>query len=163
MESKEYRENQKIQRKEFKKYRKYMWRILISILFTVASSFIFPGNLFVWLHNFLSGFLSKFIADSIVVWTQVLCMAGGVIGAVANTIKASNAKNAIDKAQDKEEDIVDSLLDQKDELLKKVDELSKEKEKVVTESKTYTKTEDYSKDSREFVEEKPKTKKIGTR
>ena len=163
MENKEYKENQKVQRKEFKKYRKHMIKMVVSLLFAVASAFIFPEHVFGFVFQFLKKFISEYLAGSIVFWAQVLCMSGGVLGGIYHAFKASQAKNAVDKAQDEEEDIVDSLITEKDNLLRKVDELSKEKEKIMTENKSYTNTKDYSKTSREFVEEKPKTKKIGSR
>ena len=159
MDNKEYRENQKIQRKEFKKYRKHMWKVIGYLLLAGASAFIFPYNLLVGLNGILKPLIGEYVADSITVLVQMLGMFGGVVGGIVNTYKAAKAKDAVDQAQDDEEEIVNSLIDEKDNLLKKVENLEKEKEKIITESKTVTKTEELTRSSSEYTEEKPKTKK----
>ena len=152
MNNKEYRENQKIQRKSFKKYRKCMWKVLIYFFLAVGSVTVLP-HILAPLHEPLSRLFSTLIANSIHVGAQLLVLFGGVLGGVVNAIKANKARWEIDNAQDEEENIVDSLINENEELLKKVDNLEKQKEKVNVEIKTNSKANDFVKNNHEYVEE----------
>ena len=156
MNNKEYLENQKIQRRSFKKYCKHMIKLLISLLFAGASAFVFPSNIFVWLNNLLKGIIGSYLSASITVWTQILCMFGGVLSGIYHAYKASKSKDEIDIAQDEEENFVDRLINENDNLTKKVENLEKEKE--VENKKSNTKS-DLIKNNREISYEEEKVKK----
>ena len=158
--NKEYYNNQKEQRKTFKKYRKHMLKLLASAVIGVAASFAFPGAP---LFAFLKSFLSEYVAGSIVVWSQILTMAGCGIGTIYHTFKAAREKQKMDELQGEEENMVDCLTNENDELKKKVDdkdkELAKTKEETKTESRSYDNKE---KNNNSYVreEEKQKTKRL---
>ena len=159
MDNKEYRDNQKQQRNTFKKYRKHMWKVLIGFLFAFVAAFVLPKTVLPWLFGILKGFLSEYVAGSIIVWIQVISICLGVISGFVNSIKAIKAKEDIDKYQDLEEDIVDALINEKDELLQKVHGLEKENTKIKEESKTNTKTSTLIRVDNSYEEEKEKVKK----
>ena len=158
MDNKEYRNNQKEQKNSFKKYRKSMWKVLGGFLFAFLAAFALPQTVFPWLYGILKGFLTEYVAGSIVVWTQIISICAGVLTGFVNSIKAIKAKEDIDKYQGLEEDIVDSLIREKDELQKKVDGLEKENIKVKEETKTNTKTTTYRKVNSSYEEENEKVK-----
>lgn len=158
MDNKEYRDNQKQQKKAFKKYRKCMWKVLIGFLFAFVAAFALPKTILPWLFGVLKGFLSEYIAGSIVVWTQVISICAGVLTGFVNSIKAIKAKEDIDKYQGLEEDIVDSLIHEKEELEKKVEGLEKENSKVKEETKTNTKINSFRKVNSSYEEEEEKSK-----
>ena len=155
MNNKEYRDNQKTQRTGFKKYRKNM-RIVVIALLIALIPFVFTGP-FAALNTFLDGFLTSFAARSITFWLQFLISAGGILVAAINTIKANIAKNNIDKAQDEEEKIVDTLINEKEKLLQEVEELKKQK--VVVSGNTNQKDYHYQANDNEYSMDNVKVKK----
>ena len=116
MDNKEYRENQKVQRKSFKEYRKHMIRGLMGFGLAIVSISFLPEYVFPHVNNFLKGFMSEYLAGSVTVFTQLACLVGGVASGVINAFKAINDKDTIDKAQDREEEIVEELFEEKDKL-----------------------------------------------
>ena len=123
---KEYSKNQKYQRKSFKKYRKYIGRILLWGGIAVASAFILPyGALF----TALKGLVGEYVAGSATFFAQWGLTALGGIGAVVNTIKANRERKKIDNAQDDEENIIDSMVNENDKLKRKIENLEKSKTK----------------------------------
>lgn len=125
---KEYSKNQKYQRKSFKKYRKYIGRILLWGGIAVASAFLIPyGGLFAA----LKGLLGEYVASSVTFLTQWGLVAAGGIGSIINAIKANRERKKIDDAQDDEEKIIDSMINENDELKRKVENLEKSKTKTL--------------------------------
>ena len=153
MSNREYRENQKKQRKEFKKYRKSMWKMFIGFLVAGAAAFVLPEFGLPALNALLKGIIGEYLAGSVTVFTQIALLAGGVIGGVVNAFKAIRAKDEIDKAQDEEENIVDVLINENEDLAKKVEKHEKEKTNVKVETKTNSKTMNYQKSNDSYVEE----------
>ena len=136
--NKEYDRNQKYQRKSFKQYRKYIGRILLWSGIAVASAFIIPYES---LFTFLKGMLGESIAMNATFLAQWGITAVGGIGAIINTLKANHERRKIDDAQDEEENIIDNMLNENDELKKKVESLEKTKTKTI-EEKTNVKSID---------------------
>ena len=122
--NKDYEINQKAQKKSFKKYQKYIRRIILWIGLGVVSTFVFPSGI---IYNFLKGFLSEYIAGSISVWAQILCMGASVVETIVNSFKAVKEKSKINDLQDEEENIIDVIMNENDELKKKVESLEKTK------------------------------------
>lgn len=129
--NKEYSNNQKIQKKSFKKYRKYIGRVLLWGAVAVASAFVIPyGTLFASLTNLVG----RSLAANITFFTQWGLVAAGGMGAVVNVFKANHERRKIDIAQDEEENIIDSMVNENDKLKQKVENLEKSKEKVYEEN-----------------------------
>ena len=106
MDNKEYRENQKKQKKSLKKYRKHIIKAAIFGGIAVASAFLFPAGVF----PAIKGLLGESAAINITFFTQWGIAAGGLIGAVKNIFQAHKERKNIENAQDEEEDIgLDSL------------------------------------------------------
>ena len=141
--NKEYDKNQKYQRKSFKKYRKYIGRILLWGGIAVASAFILPyGALF----TALKGLLGESIASSATFFAQWGIVAAGGIGAVINAIKANRERKEIDNAQDDEENIIDSMVNENEDLKRKVESLEKGKTKSIDENTKVKTISDKEKD-----------------
>ena len=157
MDSKEYYNNQKQQRKSFKNYRKHMLKLLGSSLVGMAAAFAIPWRV---LFNFLLKFTTEYIAGSVTIWTQIALMAFCGIKAVYHTYKAAKEKVKMDNLQGSEEDMVDSLINENDNLLKKVDSLENEKVKTKEEVKTTTKSYDnFTKTDNAITQENTKGKR----
>lgn len=136
--NKEYDKNQKYQRKAFKKYRKYICKILLWGAVAVASAFVIPyGGLFAA----LKGILGESLAMNATFFAQWGITALGAIGSIVNVIKANRERKKIDNAQDDEENIIDSMVNENDELRRKVEDLEKTKTKSI-EEKTNVKAYD---------------------
>lgn len=156
MNNKEYQDVHKKERKAFKKYRKHMWKVIISFLIAIAAFTIIPSAL-VPLHGLLNSLFSTYIADSIYVWIEVLIFAGGSLSGVINAIKAYNSKEDVEKYQDEEEDIVEGIKNEYDKLLNKVETL--EKSKTKEENKASIKSNNYTKHNNSSYFEIEKEKK----
>ncbi len=155
--SSEYQSNQKKQRKSLKKYRKSILKALLWGGIGIASAFLIPyGGMF----SALKGFIGESIAMNATFFTQWGVALAGVGGAVINGIKAIHERNKIEKAQDEEEDIVDRILNENDNLSKKIDNL--EKQKTKEENKKNTMSNDLTKNNRnidiDYEEEKEKVR-----
>lgn len=137
--NKEYNDNQKKQRKAFKKYRKYIGKILLWGGISVVSTFVLPWN---GLLNLLNPILGNYIAGSVTFFSQWLLTGAGVLGAVTNAIKANRERKRIDDSQDEEENIIDGMVNENDELKRKVENLEKSKSKTIDKEERYTKTYD---------------------
>ena len=124
--NKEYKENQKKQKKTFKKYRKYIGRVLLWAGIGIASAIFFPGAA---VMGALQGVLGEFLAGSVAFFGQWGIAAAGLVGAVTNGVKAFHAAKTINNSQEEEEDIVDSIVRDKENLERKVEDLSKTKVK----------------------------------
>ncbi len=135
MNNLEYNKNQKEQKKSFKKYRKYMGKILLWGGIALASAFIAP-------YGLMLGALKPLIGESLAMnatfFTQWGIAAFGALRAGINAAKAHHERKKIDDAQDEQEDIVDSMINENDNLKRKVENL--EKQKVKEEDKSYEKT-----------------------
>ena len=125
MDNKEYRNNQKKQKKAFKSFRKYIKRAFVWAGIGVASAFLLPWSA---LMPLLKIPFSPLIAGSITFFAQWGITAAGVIGAAINGLKARYAAKTVDKAQQEEENIVDCMVLEGDKLERKVENLSKSKE-----------------------------------
>ncbi len=125
MDNREYRDNQKKQKKAFSGFRKYIKRAFIWAGISVASAFLMPWSL---LMPVLKIPFSPLIAGSITFFAQWGITAVGAIGAVINGLKARHAAKTVDKAQQEEENIVDCMVLEGDKLERKVENLSKSKE-----------------------------------
>jgi len=131
--NKEYYTNQKKQKKTFKKYRKYIGRILLWAGIGLASALFFPGGA---LMGVIAGINSELDAVSIAFLAQWGIAALGLGGAVYNGIKAHYAAKKIDDSQEEEENIVDCIVRDKENLERKVENLSKTKVKEEENVKT---------------------------
>ena len=130
--NKEYEKNQNAQRKSFRKYRKYIGKILLWGAVAVASAFIIPyGGMF----SALKGLVGESIAMNATFLTQWGLTAGGVIGSLVNAVKANRERKKIDDAQDEEENIIDGMVNENDDLKRKVDSFEKAKTKSLVENK----------------------------
>ena len=138
--NKEYEVNQKAQKKSFKKYRKLIRKIILWIGLGVVSTFVFPTGI---IFNFLKGFCSEYIAASIAIWAQILCMGASVVETLINSYKAIREKNKINDLQDEEENIIDVIIKENDDLTKKVEQLEKDKLHVKENNLSKTKTLNY--------------------
>ena len=136
MDNKEYSTNQKKQKKSFKKYRKYIGRIFLWGGIALVSAAFFP----VGVATALKGMLGDFLGGSASFFLQWGIAGAGAIGAAVNGIKANSERKKIEIAQDEEEDIVDRIINENDNLTKKVESYEKSinKEKDITESKVKT-------------------------
>ena len=123
--NKEYQDNQKKQKKTFKKMRKYIGRIFLWAGIGIASAAFFPGGA---IMELLKGTLGELLARSVAFFGQWGIAATGLVGAIINGIKAHNAAETIDDSQEEEENIVDCLVRDKGKLERKVEDLSKKKE-----------------------------------
>lgn len=129
--NKEYEKNQKSQRKSFKNYRKYIKKGIILGAIAVASAFVIP---FGGLMTALKGVVGESLAMNATFFTQWGLTALGGIGAIVNGIKARNARKNIDNAQDEEENIIDGMVNETDDLKRKVNQLEKTKTKTLEEN-----------------------------
>lgn len=123
----------------------------------VASAFVIPyGGLF----TALKGLLGESIAINATFFTQWGIAAAGVIGSVINVIKANRERRKIDNAQDDEENIIDSMVNENDELKRKVENLEKSKVKTMEENQKVKSLDDkeksihYQEIDNEYEEEK---------
>ena len=122
----EIRNNQKEQRRSLKKYRKHIGKILLWGGVAVASAFVFPyGGIF----NLLKGVIGESLAMNAVFFTQWGITGAGLIGGIMNAIKAKHERGKLENAQDEAEDLADGLVNENDELKRKVEELAKDKTK----------------------------------
>lgn len=157
MDNREYRENQKIQRKSFNDYRKHMIKVLLGFGIAIASISIFPEYVFPYLNTFLKGFMSDYLAGSLTLFTQLAFLIGGTVSGVVNSFKAVNDKVIIDKAQDREEEIIDKLINENEKLSERVNTLENEKANSI--SKTSSKTNTRRRVINPYEEEQVKVKK----
>lgn len=132
MDNKEYRENQKKQKKSLKKYRRHIIKAAIFGGIAIASAFLFPTGLV----GVLKGLLGDYIGGSVAFFTQWGLAGAGIIGATSNVIKANVERNKIEKSQDEEEDIVDCIINENDNLERKVNNLEKQKDKTINKDNT---------------------------
>jgi gas vesicle protein len=109
MTNNEYRDNQRIQKKEFKKYRKAMSKVLFGFILAIVAAFILPETILPTFNTFLKGFFSSYIAGSITVFTQIGLTVIGALTGLVNAFKANKARTKLDEAQEKEEDSVDQI------------------------------------------------------
>lgn len=123
---KEYQANQRKQKRTFKKYRKYIGRIFLWAGIGLASAIFFPGAA---VMGALKGFMGDFLAGSVAFFGQWGIAAAGLVGSVINGIKARHAAKTIDDSQEEEENIVDCMVRDNENLVRKVDNLSKTKVK----------------------------------
>ena len=140
--NKEYELNQKEQKKSFKKYRKLIRKIILWIGLGVISTFVFPSGI---VFNFLKSFCTEYVAGSIAVWAQILCMGASVIETIINSYKAAKEKNKINDLQDEEENIIDVILKENDDLKKKIESMEKNKVHSKENNLLYDKTLSYEK------------------
>ena len=129
---KEYRANQRKQKKTFKKFRKYIGRIFLWAGIGIASAAFFPGAA---VMSALKGVMGDLLATSVAFFGQWGIAGVGFIGAMVNAIKAHHAAKTIDNSQEEEENIVDCIVRDKDNLQIKVDNLSRTKELEDTKAK----------------------------
>ena len=152
---KEYDKNQKEQKRTFKKYRKFIGKALLYGGIGLASALFFPAGVF----TALKGLLGESIAMNLTFFTQWGIAAAGAIGAGVNALKAHKARKKIEESQDYEEEIIDSMQEEKDNLEEKV----KEYEKELTKQKDNNKTNDNSKtnsNTNEYQEEVEENKTL---
>ena len=130
---KEYRANQRKQKRTFKKYRKYIGRVFLWAGIGLASALFFPGGA---IMGALKGLMGEYLAGSLAFFGQWGIAAAGLVGSIVNGIKAHNAAKTIDDSQEEEENIVDCMVRDKEQLERKVDNLSKTKVKEEENVKT---------------------------
>ena len=111
MTNNEYRDNQRIKKKEFKKYRKAMSKLVFGVILTLVAAFVLPETILPAFNTFLKGFLTPYIAGSITVFTQIGLTIAGALTTVVNAFKATKARTKLDEAQDKEEETVEKIFD----------------------------------------------------
>ena len=133
--NKEYKRNQRVQRKSFKKYRKYIGKIFLWGAIAVASAFLIPYEA---MFAAIKGLLGESIAINATFFTQWGIVAGSLLGSVVNAIKANHERRKIDNAQDEEENIIDGMVNEYDKLKSKVDSLEKTKTYNLEENKAKT-------------------------
>lgn len=165
MNRKEYLENQNEQKKWFKKNRRAMWRLAISLGLGLVTFFLLPETaIFTAFKNFLGGIFSSFTADSIAWWTHMGLTAifGG--SAIANYLIAGSAKDNYNIAQEKGKVIVEGICDENNDLLNKNNQLTNENERlkdkveILENSKTKDNRTTYDRSDRTLEEDKEETK-----
>ena len=123
---KEYRANQRKQKKTFKKFRKYIGRIFLWAGIGIASAAFFPGAA---VMGALKGVLGDLLATSVAFFGQWGIASVGFIGAMVNAIKARHAAKTIDDSQEEEENIVDCIVRDKEQAEIKLNNLERVKVK----------------------------------
>ena len=129
---KEYRDNQRKQKKTFKKYRKYIKKILIWAGIGIASAAFFPGAA---LMNALTGLIGSYYATSAAFFAQWGITAIGFGTAAYNGYKAYRAANTIDDLQDEEENTVDGICRDKDNAEKELAAVKNKEAKEIERTK----------------------------
>ena len=132
---KEYSKNQKEQRKSFKKYRKYIKRSLLYGAIAIASAFVIPYE---GLYTLLQGYLGESLAASATFFIQWGIAGFSALGSIFNAFNANRERKKIEDTQDEAENIFDSVVNENDELKKKVENLEKTKTKLLEEAKIKT-------------------------
>ncbi len=124
---KEYRDNQRKQKKTFKKFRKYIKKILLWAGIGIASAAFFPGAA---VMNALTGLIGSYYATSAAFFAQWGITAIGFGTAAYNGYKAYRAANTIDDLQGEEENTVDVICRDRDDAVRKYESVARKLENV---------------------------------
>ena len=129
---KEYRANQRKQKKTFKKFRKYIGRIFLWAGVGIASAAFFPGAA---VMGALKGVVGDLLATSVAFFSQWGIAGVGFIGAMVNAFKAHHAAKTIDDLQDEEENTVDGICRDKDNAEKELTAVKNKEAKEIERTK----------------------------